>query len=63
MRCKHKFRAVLVEGKLPPMELVESPLPEQIPFLDGLLHASDVDVDDFVDELFIKQGPIYCDHH
>ena len=42
-----------VDG-LTPAELLQAPLPEQIDFLDTLLHAAEPDAEEFVNRLCIE---------
>lgn len=42
-----------VDG-LTPADLLHAPLPEQIDFLDPLLHVADPDVENFVNGLHIE---------
>lgn len=39
-----------------PMSLLRTPVPEQIPFLDKLLHVSDPDPEDFANHFYIELG-------
>lgn len=42
-----------VDG-LTPAELLQAPLPEQIDFLDPLLHSAEPDAEEFVDHFCIE---------
>lgn len=44
----------MFEAQIPPAAMCTAPLPEQIDFLDPLLHAAEPDAEEFVNRLCIE---------
>lgn len=57
-----KRTSLIYNSQVLPVEMLRSPRAEQIDFLDRLLHASDPDLEGFVDSLHIEQGVEDCDY-
>ena len=47
-------RSTVYNTMVPPVDLLHAPLPEQIDFLDPLLHAAEPDAEEFVNRLCIE---------
>lgn len=44
----------MFEAQIPPAAMCTAPLPEQIDFLDPLLHSAEPDAEEFVDHFCIE---------
>ena len=57
-----KRTSLVYNSQVPPVELLRFPVPQQVSYLDKLLHSSDPDIEGFVDEFYIEQGVEDCDY-
>lgn len=57
-----KDRSLKYNAQLIPHDLLRTPVPDQIAFLDRVRHVADPDPNTFVDTFYIQQGVMDCDY-
>lgn len=54
--------STIYNTKVLPFDMLWAPRPNQIAYLDPLLHTSDPDMDSFLENFNIQQTPHDCDY-